>query len=174
MGGRGAWDYFLLIQLQKLLPEARKTGKMSGKRTPTKPDSSAGPVFYWNVPIDTTAIPVNVSRLSSDTDRIAGDYKPNSNVEWGPRCHSCKNFVRVLVKTTDDWPVVFHLRFYPRGDARREPKVCGEIRFFNPVSSSRRIGWLIKISRAVRQRYLISYSSSCTGFPGRDPRTSTA
>lgn len=39
------------------------------------------------------------------------------------------------------------------------------------ASSSSSIGWLIKISRALRQRYLISYSSSSTGFPGLDPRT---
>ena len=29
----------------------------------------------------------------------------------------------------------------------------------------------MKISRALVQRYLISYSCSCTGFPGRLPRT---
>jgi len=39
------------------------------------------------------------------------------------------------------------------------------------ASSSRRIGCVIKISRAFVQRYLISYSWSCTGLPGRFPRT---
>lgn len=51
-----------------------------------------------------------------------------------------------------------------------------EIRYHAPhifigASSSRRTGWLIKISRAFVQRYLISYSCSWTGFPGRFPRT---
>jgi hypothetical protein len=39
------------------------------------------------------------------------------------------------------------------------------------ASSSRRMGWLIKMSLAFVQRYLISYSWSWTGFPGRLPRT---
>ena len=39
------------------------------------------------------------------------------------------------------------------------------------ASSSNRIGWFMKISRAFVQRYLISYSCSCTGLPGRLPRT---
>ena len=39
------------------------------------------------------------------------------------------------------------------------------------ASSSSRMGWLMKISRAFVQRYLISYSCSWTGFPGRFPRT---
>lgn len=39
------------------------------------------------------------------------------------------------------------------------------------ASSSNRIGWFMKISRAFVQRYLISYSCSCTGLPGRFPRT---
>lgn len=33
------------------------------------------------------------------------------------------------------------------------------------------MGWFIKISRALVQRNLISYSCSCTCFPGRLPRT---
>jgi hypothetical protein len=44
---------------------------------------------------------------------------------------------------------------------------------FMGASSSRRIGWLMKISLAFVQRYLISYSWSCTGFPGLLPRTSS-
>lgn len=39
------------------------------------------------------------------------------------------------------------------------------------ASSSSRMGWFMKISRAFVHRYLISYSCSCTGFPGRLPRT---
>jgi hypothetical protein len=39
------------------------------------------------------------------------------------------------------------------------------------ASNSSRMGWLMKISRAFVHRYLISYSWSCTGFPGRLPRT---
>ena len=39
------------------------------------------------------------------------------------------------------------------------------------ASSSSRIGWFMKISRAFVQRCLISYSCSCTGLPGRLPRT---
>lgn len=39
------------------------------------------------------------------------------------------------------------------------------------ASSSNKIGWFMKISRAFVQRYLISYSCSCTGLPGRLPRT---
>lgn len=39
------------------------------------------------------------------------------------------------------------------------------------ASSSNRMGWFMKISRAFVQRYLISYSCSCTGLPGRFPRT---
>ena len=39
------------------------------------------------------------------------------------------------------------------------------------ASSSNRMGWFMKISRAFVQRYLISYSCSCTGLPGRLPRT---
>ena len=39
------------------------------------------------------------------------------------------------------------------------------------ASSSSRIGWLIKISLAFVHKYLISYSASWTGFPGRLPRT---
>lgn len=39
------------------------------------------------------------------------------------------------------------------------------------ASSSRRIGWLMKISRALVQRNLISYSCSWTCLPGRLPRT---
>ena len=42
---------------------------------------------------------------------------------------------------------------------------------FIGASNSSRIGWFMKISRAFAQRYLISYSASCTGFPGRLPRT---
>ena len=42
---------------------------------------------------------------------------------------------------------------------------------FMGASSSSKMGWLMKISRAFVQRYLISYSWSCTGFPGRLPRT---
>lgn len=41
------------------------------------------------------------------------------------------------------------------------------------ASNSRRMGWLIKISLAFVQRYFISYSCSCTGLPGRFPRTVT-
>ena len=41
------------------------------------------------------------------------------------------------------------------------------------ASSSSRIGWLIKISLAFVHKYLISYSASWTGFPGRLPRTIT-
>ena len=40
------------------------------------------------------------------------------------------------------------------------------------ASSSSRIGWEMKISRALVHRYLISVSSSCTCFPGLLPRTS--
>ena len=39
------------------------------------------------------------------------------------------------------------------------------------ASSSRRMGWLMKISRAFVQRNRISYSASWTCFPGRFPRT---
>ena len=39
------------------------------------------------------------------------------------------------------------------------------------ASSSSKMGWLMKISLAFVHRYLISYSWSCTGFPGRLPRT---
>ena len=39
------------------------------------------------------------------------------------------------------------------------------------ASSSSRIGWLMKISLAFVHKYLISYSASWTGFPGRLPRT---
>ena len=39
------------------------------------------------------------------------------------------------------------------------------------ASSSRRMGWFMKISRALVQRYFISYSCSCTGFPGLFPLT---
>lgn len=39
------------------------------------------------------------------------------------------------------------------------------------ASSSSKMGWLMNISRAFVHRYLISYSCSCTGFPGRFPRT---
>src|SRR5271154_6637060 len=39
------------------------------------------------------------------------------------------------------------------------------------ASSSRRMGWLMKISRAFVQRNRISYSASWTCFPGRLPRT---
>lgn len=42
------------------------------------------------------------------------------------------------------------------------------------ASSSSRMGWLIKISLAFVHRYFISYSCSCTGFPGRLPRTELA
>lgn len=41
------------------------------------------------------------------------------------------------------------------------------------ASSSSRIGWPMKISRAFVQRNLISVSSSWTCFPGRLPRTSS-
>jgi len=40
------------------------------------------------------------------------------------------------------------------------------------ASSSSRMGWEMKISRALVQRYRISASSSWTCFPGRLPRTS--
>lgn len=39
------------------------------------------------------------------------------------------------------------------------------------ASSSRRIGWLKKISRDFKQRPLTSASANCTVFPGRHPRT---
>lgn len=39
------------------------------------------------------------------------------------------------------------------------------------ASSSRRIGWLMKMSRDLVQRYRISCSASCTCFPGLLPRT---
>lgn len=39
------------------------------------------------------------------------------------------------------------------------------------ASSSSRIGWLRKISRDLRQRPRISFSVSCTFFPGREPLT---
>jgi hypothetical protein len=39
------------------------------------------------------------------------------------------------------------------------------------ASSSSKMGWLMNISRALVQRYLISYSWSWTGLPGRLPRT---
>lgn len=39
------------------------------------------------------------------------------------------------------------------------------------ASSSSRIGWLMKISRAVVHKYRISDSKSCTGFPGLFPLT---
>lgn len=42
------------------------------------------------------------------------------------------------------------------------------------ASSSSRIGWLMKISRALVHRNLISYSSSWTCLPGRLPRTAGA
>ena len=42
------------------------------------------------------------------------------------------------------------------------------------ASSSSRMGWLIKISRAFVHRNLISYSCSCTCLPGRFPRTAQA
>ena len=41
------------------------------------------------------------------------------------------------------------------------------------ASSSSKIGWLIKISRAFMQRERISDSNSCTCFPGLLPRTSS-
>nr|POE77548.1 hypothetical protein CFP56_09195 [Quercus suber] len=41
------------------------------------------------------------------------------------------------------------------------------------ASSSRRMGWLMKISRALVQRKRISVSSNCTCFPGLLPRTSS-
>lgn len=42
---------------------------------------------------------------------------------------------------------------------------------FSGASSSRRIGWLKKISRDFRQRFLISLSVNCTFLPGLLPRT---
>lgn len=39
------------------------------------------------------------------------------------------------------------------------------------ASSSRRMGWLRKISRDLRHRPRISFSVSCTFFPGREPCT---
>jgi hypothetical protein len=42
---------------------------------------------------------------------------------------------------------------------------------FRGASSSRRMGWLMKISRAFVQRNRISYSASWTCLPGRLPRT---
>ena len=43
---------------------------------------------------------------------------------------------------------------------------------FMGASSSRRMGWEMKISRALVHRYLISVSNSCTCLPGLLPRTS--
>jgi hypothetical protein len=42
---------------------------------------------------------------------------------------------------------------------------------FRGASSSRRMGWLMNISRAFVQRNRISYSASWTCLPGRLPRT---
>ena len=49
--------------------------------------------------------------------------------------------------------------------------VMDEPQILMGASSSNRMGWFMKISRAFVQRYLISYSCSCTGLPGRFPRT---
>jgi hypothetical protein len=46
-------------------------------------------------------------------------------------------------------------------------------RTFIGASSSNRIGWEMKISRALVQRYRISASSSWTCLPGLLPRTSS-
>lgn len=47
-----------------------------------------------------------------------------------------------------------------------------QIHTFIGASSSSSMGWEMKISRALVQRYRISVSSNCTCFPGRLPRTS--
>lgn len=54
-----------------------------------------------------------------------------------------------------------------------EPKIKKGIpQILMGASSSRRLGWLIKISRDATQSCLISDSVSCTSFPGFEDRTS--
>lgn len=52
-----------------------------------------------------------------------------------------------------------------RGLGRGSPQIL------RGASSSRRMGWLRKISRDLRHRPRISFSVSCTFFPGREPCT---
>lgn len=47
----------------------------------------------------------------------------------------------------------------------------GSPQILRGASSSRRMGWLRKISRDLRHRPRISFSVSCTFFPGREPCT---
>lgn len=47
----------------------------------------------------------------------------------------------------------------------------GSPQILRGASSSRRMGWLKKISRDLRHRPRISFSVSCTFFPGREPCT---
>lgn len=59
------------------------------------------------------------------------------------------------------------------GDIFRKLRVLseGSPQILRGASSSRRIGWLRKISRDLRHRPRISFSVSCTFFPGREPCT---
>lgn len=59
-------------------------------------------------------------------------------------------------------------------DKRQETVDANAPQILIGASSSSRMGWLIKISRAFVQRNLISYSCSCTCLPGRFPRTAQA
>jgi hypothetical protein len=65
----------------------------------------------------------------------------------------------------------YHLVYWHEDDRTKQEAVTHEPQILIGASNSSKIGWLMNISRAFVHKYLISYSCSWTGLPGRFPRT---